>query len=274
TSTMSESHVVLHVWPAQWSLPSTDPSCLSAIMLMNVAAPKQLRISEGLFPSVSPSGQLPALQNGAEIVSTLPTIIEYACEHWPEPLKTNLSVLEKSQHTAWLAHVQLNLGDLVSYALYGIQENWEQMHAAFAELLAVPFRYYIPGRIRDLHRPRLEAMGLWVFPRDLEKPPKSAFENKTARETTKEEGETNKATFGRAFHHKATTTLDLYSHLLADRPWFFGDKITPLDMVVAAHIHILANNTLPDSVLKTLLTDRYPTLIAHAHSVVSQTLSP
>jgi sorting and assembly machinery component 37 len=43
--------------------------------------------------------------------------------------------------------------------------NWAKLtHPNLAYALPVPQRYYVPGRVRTTHRPRLEAAGLWIQP--------------------------------------------------------------------------------------------------------------
>jgi sorting and assembly machinery component 37 len=49
-----------------------------------------------------------------------------------------------------------------AHTLYSLDDNYLNVTLpAFASLLPVPQRYYVPGRIRESYRPRLEAAGLW-----------------------------------------------------------------------------------------------------------------
>ena len=134
------SQLVLHVWPGRWDLPSIDPSCLTAILYLQLAIPGHFCISECTNPDLSPTGQyypqrsirvlmlyiyppskgqLPFLTHLHNIISPLPSILKYisAClplEKLPAPdLDSYLSASEKSQQVAWCAHVEANLGDLV-----------------------------------------------------------------------------------------------------------------------------------------------------------------
>ena len=38
------------------------------------------------------------------------------------------------------------------------------MHPVLASLYPIPQRYYVPGRIREMYRLRLETTGLWDLP--------------------------------------------------------------------------------------------------------------
>src|ERR1700733_10997333 len=45
---------------------------------------------------------------------------------------------------------------------YAVEENWSKLtHPISASGLPIPQRYYVPGRLRDMWKPRLEASGLW-----------------------------------------------------------------------------------------------------------------
>lgn len=59
---------------------------------------------------------------------------------------------------------------------YSVDANWSGMtHPAFASVLPLPQRYYVPGRIRESFRLRLEAVGLWNLP-DIEQEKKRPFQ--------------------------------------------------------------------------------------------------
>ena len=49
--------------------------------------------------------------------------------------------------------------------LYSLRLNWWKVtRPAMASMLPVPQRYYVPGRVRESYRPRLEAAELWDIP--------------------------------------------------------------------------------------------------------------
>ena len=46
--------------------------------------------------------------------------------------------------------------------MYALSRNyWDFVLPTVAGMLPVPQRYYIPGRLRDTYKARLEAVGLW-----------------------------------------------------------------------------------------------------------------
>lgn len=136
-SQTSDSQIILYVWPGRWNLPSIDPSCLAAVLYLQLAIPGQFHIAECANPDLSPNGtflfqniyivdfdvllagQLPFLTHLHHTISSLPSIFKYAsAQHSSDTarspnLDANLSASEKAQQVAWCAHAESNLGDLV-----------------------------------------------------------------------------------------------------------------------------------------------------------------
>lgn len=58
--------------------------------------------------------------------------------------------------------------------LYSLNANWSRLTLpALAKMIPLPQRYYVPKRIRESYKPRLEAAGLWNLPgieQEVEKP--------------------------------------------------------------------------------------------------------
>ena len=77
---------------------------------------------------------------------------------------------EKAQRTAWRAHAASTLGDLVvsvnllhsriqAHSFYSSANYWKLIRPTLVKMMPVPQRYYVPNRIRELYKPRLEAVG-------------------------------------------------------------------------------------------------------------------
>ena len=68
-------------------------------------------------------------------------------------------------------------------------------------------------------------------------------------------------------------TLDLLSRLLGDKPSFLDNPHpTALDALVAAHILLITVPPFPNDLLRSLVIDSYPTLLAHSRRLQSRTL--
>jgi hypothetical protein len=52
----SQSKVVLHIWPGSWKLLSVDPSCLAAVLYLQLSIPGNFSIVESSNPDIAPNG--------------------------------------------------------------------------------------------------------------------------------------------------------------------------------------------------------------------------
>ncbi|KDQ33461.1 hypothetical protein PLEOSDRAFT_20363 [Pleurotus ostreatus PC15] len=274
----SRSLLVLHTWPGCWDLPSFDPSCLAAILYLQLVLPNKFVIEECTNPDLSPSGQLPYLSHETQIVSTFPSIVKYVSKlkkvdgvNIPD-LDSVLSPMERATSVAWISHVSTNMGDIVAHMFYSLEDNWTKtLRPHLAAMQPIPQRYYLPDRIRASYRPRLEAAGLWNLP-GIEQQEKKPFEKPKA----KVEPENLKEKYVRVFERqkveeKASALFDVYARLLGDKQYFFQSQCTTVDLLLAAHILLLIKPRFADPLLQTLLHERYPQLIEHSERVFSQT---
>ncbi|KIK98722.1 hypothetical protein PAXRUDRAFT_823574 [Paxillus rubicundulus Ve08.2h10] len=273
---MSEAPYILHTWPSKWNLKSLDPTCLAAVMYLQLTIPGKFRVAESTNPDESSNGQLPFMTHEHLVFSSLPAIISFVTSlskssrtSGATDIDASLTTFQKAQRTAWYAHIEANIGDLVSHMLYGIDANFRGLtQPALANEMPLPQKYYVPGRIRETYKPRLEASGLWSLP-GAEQEKKNPF----TKEEKKEED--HKGTFARVFERekvleKARTTLGAHARLLEGKQFFFGDRPTSIDLYLASHILLLADPPFPDSVLQALLLESYPVLIDHARRVQAE----
>jgi len=281
---MSQSaEIILHIWPGRWNLPSIDPTCLATVMHLYLLFPGKFVIEECVNPDLSPSGQLPFLTHGHHVVSSLPSIVRYLTSlktlvtqegenYLSGGIDAELNASEKSQCVAWRAHVESNLGDLVAHTFYSLQTNWLNLtHKTLVSMFPIPQRYYVPGRIRDSYRTRLEASGLWNIPGGEQE------EEKPFREIKKPVVQDRSTKYTEVFERektleKARSLFDLYQRLLGGKRFFYHDRPTTLDVALASHLLLLINAPFPDPLLKTLLTESYPSLVTHANSVQAEAL--
>ncbi|KNZ78430.1 Metaxin-1 [Termitomyces sp. J132] len=249
-------------------------------MYLQQVMPGKFSVVECNDPDFSPTGHLPYLVHEHHTVTSLGSIIKYITglkatgpTRSSSNLDSSLSGTEKAQSIAWCAHVESNLGDIVSYALYSNQDNWaELMHPALASLYPIPQRYYIPGRIREMYRPRLESAGLWDLPiKEEEKKPFKIDKSWQKRQNTKLFQET----FGRErvctnqVLEKARISLEIYARLLDEHDFIYRDRLRPttLDIVLAAHILLLLKPEYPEPSIQNLIKHTHPALASHARRV-------
>ncbi|EMD38057.1 hypothetical protein CERSUDRAFT_93577 [Gelatoporia subvermispora B] len=270
------SHLVLHIWPPHVSALSFDPLCTAALLYLQLSIPGRFTVAHCANPDASPSGQLPYLTHGLHSAATLPAIIKYVTHLGrARDVDAALGPLEKAQSAARIAHVQAEYGDLVAHMAYALHTNWwKTTRPALVSMLPVPQRYYVPHRMRESYRPRLEAVDLWGTPGEEveeEEEKRSTFqrEKKKRQETGPEKF---KRTFARErVLERARVFLDMYTKLLGDHQFFYPHLAQPttLDIVFAAHTHMLTSLPFADPLFTDLLNDSYPSLIAHADAVKS-----
>jgi sorting and assembly machinery component 37 len=149
----------------------------------------------------------------------MPTVNE---ANGPEPafsadVDALLSTSERARRTAWIAHIESALGDLVvrcrrlpkfhivvihhflqAHAFYCVPANYAGvMHPTLSSFYNIPQSYYVPRRIRQVYQARLESNGSWTTSAEeseVEKPkrfgeketekddPKQIFKNAFQRE--------------------------------------------------------------------------------------------
>lgn len=127
--------IVLHIWPGRWDLPSFDPLCLATVLYLQLAIPGKFRLVECSNSDSSPTGvlnhclppyyksftlhrtlgQLPFLLHDQFSVSSFTSIVKYISRIKDANPDLDLSLTERAQRTAWYAHVESRLGDLVVY---------------------------------------------------------------------------------------------------------------------------------------------------------------
>jgi hypothetical protein len=53
---MEANTLVLHIWPGSWNLRSVDPSCLAAVLYLQLSIPGNFSIVESSNPDIAPNG--------------------------------------------------------------------------------------------------------------------------------------------------------------------------------------------------------------------------
>ena len=114
---------------------------------------------------------------------------------------------------------------------YSLNANWFRlMMPTLADMLPIPQRYYVPARMRESHRPRLEAVRLWNLPGIEQEDEKPHF---WEREKLKEPAEGDrKERFKRVFEREKVSCENGFIHVkLIDL-----DSGTRKGAIIAEHI--------------------------------------
>ncbi|KAG8748329.1 hypothetical protein FRC12_013859 [Ceratobasidium sp. 428] len=263
--------LVLHIWPSMWELPSLDHQCIAAVIYMQLTFPGRYSIIECSDPDQSPSGQLPFLTHEHNEISPLPSIISYLDSlSRTESHSINASIdagLKSSQlqrSTVWKTYAASQLGDLLAHQMF-VEHYWTFTRSALAKLMPLPQRLFVPGRLRKLHQPRLEAIGMWDA-HFIEEPETPKPMVKTPEQLKTAPAQFYKHAFAR--ERQARTAFGLLTNLLHGDEFIHGNSPTCLDVVISSYILPLLYIPFPNLLLSTELRTSFPELSSHADRVL------
>ncbi|KAJ5550901.1 hypothetical protein N7535_001161 [Penicillium sp. DV-2018c] len=154
----------LHVWGPAFSLPSIDAQCLAAIAYCSQALPKDSwELIASSDPSVSPTGELPALQNGSVWVSRFRNIVDYLRQYsegeWD--LDQNLDEVQKADSVAFSSFIESRGQPLLDLSLYVTSQNYyNNTSPAYGALLQWPNQWILPPKLHTAAKTRTEHLGL------------------------------------------------------------------------------------------------------------------
>ncbi|KAL7416206.1 hypothetical protein BDY24DRAFT_258274 [Mrakia frigida] len=304
--------LTLHVFSGSWSLPSVDPASINAACYLQLAFPGRWSLCESNDPDSSPNGQLPYLQHGPHLISSLPSILIYLAKLAPESvsllppselnsgstsptasksrgsdLDEKLSEGKRAEGVAWKAVIEGELADL-SYCLFSPTDNYALFHDHLAQNLSFPQSHYLPNRLRAVHQQRLLAVGLW----DIADAPASSSSSRRERDErlgitgTVEKLQTPLQSASKSLPSKfgeqeliarAQSTLSLLSTVLASSSTdFFFDSRAPTttDLYLFSNLSLILLPPFPSATLPDHIRTTYPNLQAHTLRVLSLCFPP
>ncbi|KAJ5591015.1 hypothetical protein N7450_004987 [Penicillium hetheringtonii] len=154
----------LHVWGPAFALPSIDAQCLATIAYCSLALPKgSWELVASSDPSVSPTGELPALQNGAVWVSRFRSIVDYLRQYsngaWD--LDNQLDETSRADNIAFSSFIESRGQSLVDLYLYVTSQNYYgNTSPAYGKLLQWPNQWILPPKLHGAAKGRTEHLGL------------------------------------------------------------------------------------------------------------------
>ncbi|KAK9799836.1 hypothetical protein WJX73_007324 [Symbiochloris irregularis] len=148
-------NLILYKWQPGWGLPSISAACLEVEAYLRLAQ-AEVQVKECSSAGAAPSGQLPTLDTGAEVVSAAELDGGEAANAIISFLKSNghdldaqLDSAQKGLCVAFSALVHLRLRPATQYALWCEPSSFTQhTRAAFGAGLPVPINYFQMWRQR------------------------------------------------------------------------------------------------------------------------------
>ncbi|KAJ5903101.1 hypothetical protein N7504_005484 [Penicillium tannophilum] len=154
----------LHVWGPAFNLPSIEAQCLAAIAYCSLTLPKDSwELVASSDPSVSPTGELPALQNGSVWVSRFRNIVDYLRKYsngeWD--LDRDLTDSDQADNTAFSSFIESRGQALIDLSLYVSSQNYNgNTSPAYGALLQWPNQWIFPPKLHSAAKARTEHLGL------------------------------------------------------------------------------------------------------------------
>ncbi|KAJ5628908.1 Mitochondrial outer membrane transport complexTom37/metaxin [Penicillium lividum] len=154
----------LHVWGPAFNLPSIEAQCLATIAYCSLVLPKDSwELIASSDPSVSPTGELPALRDGSVWVSRFRNIVDYLrkCSNGDWNLDRDLSESDKADNTAFSSFVESRGQPLLDLSLYVSSQNYNlNTSPAYGTLLQWPNQWILPPKLHSAAKARTEHLGL------------------------------------------------------------------------------------------------------------------
>jgi len=69
---------------------------------------------------------------------------------------------------------------------------------------------------------------------------------------------------------KARAELEIYNQLLSGKEYVFQNRLSSIDVIIAANILLLVNPPFPGSLIKDLVNNSYPVLVSYAQRIYDQ----
>ncbi|KAK6730403.1 hypothetical protein RB195_007086 [Necator americanus] len=231
----------LHVWPADFGLPSVDVSCLQFLACAKMCA-SPVSVVYSSSPWNSPNGEYPALLdsgNQGKTITDFDKFVEVLRKSGQEVvIDADLTVSERSQIDAFSCYLQQYLNPAVLHTFWVDDLNYSTVtHHWFSSRLSFPYSlYYLEKRRKRMQRFLSEKPVTAIMKDGLE-------------------------------------ALNMLSAKLGDNKFFCGNKPSSLDALVFGYLAPLLRLPLPNDRLQLHLR-ACPNLVRFIEQVASIYLPP
>lgn len=261
----------LHIWGPSFTLPSISPQSLSAIAYLKLTQPYTTwTLIPSSNPLLSPSRELPALRDGTVWVPGFRGIIEYLRRKNSWALDDALGDVERADALAFGTYIESEGGRLLDLSMYLSDENFDVLRGAFAKLLPVPARYYIPGVLRREARRRCDglipASSVSATDPATPLPPPSAM-TAMALPATREKILAKAAAERIKQVAIARKFLQTIQSRLGKGEYFFGDKPSSLDCLAVGYLSLGLYAELPNGWLREEMLTQHGQLCTYVGKV-------
>jgi glutathione S-transferase len=224
----------LYQWPSNGDVPNGGIFCMKLETYLKLTdTPHEVVPTRSM--SQSPKGTMPFIERSGSFMSDSQLIIEMLERESKAPLDGFLKPEQRAESNAYRRMVEFHLANILISFRWVPDEGWNQFSRQIFAGAPAPIRLAIGGIMRRSTTGRLKKMGI----------ARHSLDELTA--------------FAKA-------DLESLSLRLGDRPFFFGDKPSTLDITV----YSVLGNILYDGVEKPLVAAvrAFPNLVAHTSRVM------
>lgn len=200
--------ITLYTTPSLWGLASISPSCMQLETWLRMAKLPYKR-DTSLNMALAPKGKIPFIEYQGKFVGDSTLIIEMLKEKEGIDLDEGLTTTERAISLAFRRMLKENTYWGAAYIRYSVEENWR----IYREVLVKMLENLAPAAERELIAEELgENIRIQMYGHGM------------GRHSSEE------------IYKIITADVQALSDLLADKPFFMGDKPTILDATASAFI--------------------------------------
>lgn len=229
--------IKLHTFGPAFNLPDPSPFVIKIDLALRISQLPYQRISGTGNLRLAPKSKLPFIDDGGAIIADSAFILDHLKTRYQFDLDDHLSTDDKAVSYLVGKSLEENLYWTVVYTRWIRDDTWPKIKQQFFAGLPFPLNHLIAQVARRSTRKQIEGHGIGKH---------------SDQEIT-------------VIAHKSWSAL---SEILGDKPYYFGDEISSLDVISFA---MLAGFSI--SSLKTELGEQlyqYPNLISHCQRIAEQ----
>ncbi|KAI8914176.1 hypothetical protein EDD86DRAFT_198657 [Gorgonomyces haynaldii] len=219
---------------------SFDPKCLAILCLLQMNR-AEFTLNEPRTASISPTGELPVIRVGFEILTSL-SEIQGLLQQYDLDLDHPLTPKQVADSRAFIAMIESIFYDALLYSWWMEEQNFtKNIHPAVSKSLNVVSARFTPSLMQQQARERLqkyrlvEQDGKWI--------PECYLLAKEA--------------------------IKSLSLKLGDKDFFWGDKPTTLDAIAYGYLSLALYPSLSEPTLFSMITFGYPNLVRFCDKIKS-----
>lgn len=229
--------IKLHTFGPAFNLPDPSPFVIKIDLALRISQLPYQSVAGTQNLRIAPKSKLPFINDDGEIIADSSFILDHLKRRYQFDLDSHLSTNDKAMSYLLGKSLEENLYWTVVYSRWIRGDTWPKIKQQFFAGLPFPLNHLIAQIARRSTRNQIEGHGLGKH--------------------------SNEEII--IIAHKSWSAL---SEILGDKPYYFGDKISSLDVISFAMLAGFSVSSLKTELGEQL--NQYPTLISHCQRIAEQ----